>query len=260
MGNWQISDRCCGSYSCRQGSTSGTAYCMCPQSRSLEARGSESGREAENNALGLSPRSVIQAADTEAVCDPGVYACWGSDNANILVVCGADRQWHISADCGSPGSCKDGAVPGTAYCSSTASSRSLDSASSPRFDDSPADRRDTDPTPGPEDPDEPEYCTPGRLTCGDRDSKVYGCNSKHKWVLFYECVPSTNCMRGQHHSASCMGNFGSAGKAMMESTDRVTIVSEEGVEGTTTLLTVTKDPASTAKAKYTMKRRLGGQG
>jgi hypothetical protein len=35
LGNWQVSDVCCGMKTCRQGSTPGTAYCTCNPFRSI---------------------------------------------------------------------------------------------------------------------------------------------------------------------------------------------------------------------------------
>jgi hypothetical protein len=167
-------------------------------------------------------------------CDAGTYACWETENPRTLMVYGADRTWHLSNNCCGPNSCVEGPVSGTAYCKCSPTPRSLDNLlPAEPFIFSPA-----QPTSGPEDPDEPEFCTPGRFTCGDSGRKVYTCNIKGNWQLSASCTSDQRCAKGIHGEAYCV--------SIAEPEDDVRGSADQG---STTLLTVAKEAASsTARA------------
>jgi hypothetical protein len=245
---WHISSYCCGPYTCYDAPGDEDPHCQCrPKARSIAS------------AVSSTSDKAIEAAQPNIVsdqtpCRPGTVMC-SLPNIAPLITCDERGIWQVLDECCGLYSCRTD-ESGSGYCQCSQSS-SLDSISSLQSLDCPVHTRDDDPIVGPE---EPEPCTPGYLTCGDRDSRVYGCNNKHNWLLSNSCVPGTNCVGGENYGAFCVGKFGTASKAMSGSADRLT-VGTEGVEGSTTLLTVAKDAAaSTAKAQDTVKRRVDQQG
>jgi hypothetical protein len=250
VGVWQISSHYCGPYTCYDAPGDEGPHCQCrPEARSLDS------------AVSSTSDRAVEARQSEVVsdqmpCRPAGTVTCSLPNIAPLIICDANATWQVMDKCCGLYSCRTD-ESGTGHCLCT-QSFSLDSASSPRSLDSLVQMRDNEPTAGPKDP---EPCTYGYLTCGDCDINVYGCNHQQKWVLLNACVPGTNCVRGENHGAFCVGNFGNAGKAMSGSADRLTVGTEEGVEGSTTLLTVAKDAAaSTAKNQDTVKKRLDRQG
>jgi hypothetical protein len=235
--------------SCRSSSIpSGYAACDC---RSLPGGPPALQYDAthSNNAVEHAREVTLDAASVvhEGECTPGTYRCRQPFVTGDLQVCSADGVWQISSHCCGPYTCYDAPGDEGPHCQCRAEDRAIDPAvASPSDQAVEVQMRDNEPTTGPEDP---EPCTYDYLTCGDGDSSVYGCNHQEKWVLLNVCIPGTSCVRGEDHGAFCVGDFGTAGKAMSGSADRLTVGTEEGVEGSTTLLTVAKDAAaSTAKA------------
>jgi hypothetical protein len=193
-GVWQLSSLCCGRDSCVDGPTHGTAHCTC--------RKEELSIEPAKNETSIAPPNQItrifimdksnRTVEARQDCDPGTYGCAHGDN-DMLATCKADGTWTLSNMCCGPSSCVVGPGYGDAHCSCRRKPRSLEPLIF-----------SFDPNKGPNDPDEPELCTPGRYTCGDLSSKIYVCNFKGNWELSAICGSGTICQRGQHHEAYCM--------------------------------------------------------
>jgi hypothetical protein len=209
---WQLSSDCGTPNNCVNGAVPGTAYC--------EPKGAS--------------HDETRAVDTPKECNVGDRWCFDRPDAEILWLCEAYKQWHVAVNCGKPGSCQEGDILGKAFCHTP---RTLDPMSSPR---------NVDPSAGTLDPDEPELCTPGRFTCGDKNSNIYTCNIKGSWVFSYKCSSEHACIRGQNHAAYCVGISDSGDKTASGSADRV---ADGSGKGFSTLLTVAKGAAaSTAMA------------
>jgi hypothetical protein len=216
-GVWQISSQCCGPYTCIDPPGDEPPHCECsPKTRSIDA---------------VSHSTADKAVDTpsynthldSAICSPGTYSCVFQHYVPLMI-CGADRLWHVSSMCCGYETCSPGSVPGTAYCMCP-SPRSLESTSLPLSIDSSS----TDFAAGPEDPDDPERCSPGRYTCGDRNSKIYVCNSKGDWEPSESCDHGDRCVRGEHHRAYCVGAAGDSDMGAAypaQSTTLVTVAKE----------------------------------
>jgi hypothetical protein len=184
-----------------------------------------------------------------AGCTHGTYRCRQPFVLGHLQVCGSDGVWQISNECCGPYTCVDPPGNEPPHCECSRKSRSISSVGQffPGYENTPRsfNYSPTDLDSGPQDPDEPELCTPGRFTCGDRESKVYVCNFKGNWEFSDKCGSGTKCMRGEHHEAYCTGVTKGNGKTAAKSADSAPI----GAGGkSATLVTVAKEAASTAKA------------
>jgi hypothetical protein len=165
-------------------------------------------------------------------CITGRFCC-GDTNSSVYV-CNSKEKWQLSAECGRENACRRG-DNGEAYCDP----RTNDNKEGAHLPHVEITTRQLDPLAGPQDPDEPELCTPGRYTCGDHNLKVYTCNFKGNWQLSDSCGSGDICMRGQHHEAYCVASRG-----------------DNSVEKeSSTLATVARDASSTSKAYKTVRGR-----
>lgn len=208
-GTWEVSNSCGGPGCCKKGKVPGTAFCKCP------TLGPGSKEEVLEN---TSTKAIPEVATSGPPCTPGTFRC---HKERYLEVCTVDDKWKLSNLCCGEGSCEEGPSPGTALCKCSPKPRSASSMP-------------TIPNSGPEDPNELEFCMPGRFCCGDQRSRVYTCN-KGDWVPSAKCTAGINsCKQGEHGEAWCYGG--------------VVDESKEAEEGLTTLATVAKKAASTASA------------
>ncbi|KAF1916811.1 hypothetical protein BDU57DRAFT_548437 [Ampelomyces quisqualis] len=214
---WYLANQFCGPYTCVDIPGDELPRCECSRKpRSLEIESAPASDEA------TATPQLDQATEQTAGCQPGT----------------SQGEWQVSDTCCGLHTCRQGVDPGTAYCNCPKVLHSFEKSLPARsLGDSLA-----QPTSGPEDPDEPEFCTPGRFTCGDSDSKVYTCNIKGNWQLSATCTLDHTCARGKHGEAYCV----EVGRDAAEPTDDVRGSTDEGL---TTLLTLAKEVASsTAKA------------
>ncbi|KAF2036266.1 hypothetical protein EK21DRAFT_106370 [Setomelanomma holmii] len=125
--------------------------------------------EARSTDDGNDDRGVPRAeTPQEGECTPGTYRCRQPFIYGQIQLCDSQGVWYISAVCCGPYTCYDPPGDEPPRCECGPSSHGNDVASSPRF----IAARQFDPEAGPQDPDEPELCSPGRYTCGDRNRKV----------------------------------------------------------------------------------------
>jgi hypothetical protein len=109
-GVWQISNECCGAYTCYDPPGDEPARCECqPEHRRLEAI-----QPAAEEKLVNVPQNSGHLEQRDG-CKPGTYSC-NAPNTAPLVICNAFGSWAVSNDCCGLHTCRQGAQPGTAYC------------------------------------------------------------------------------------------------------------------------------------------------
>lgn len=222
---WYLANYCCGPYACVDTPGHEPPRCECgSKPRWLEIDGTSASDKAAST-------SDLNKAEhpTPAGCNPGTYSCTSPGTA-LLMVCNPQGVWKLSDTCCRVHTCRQGVDPGTAYCNCAHIMKSLPA----RLLSSSL----AQPTSGPEDPDEPEFCSPGRFTCGDSGRKVYACNIKGNWELSATCTSGHVCAKGLRSEAYCVKITWPADDVGVSADGR-----------STTLLTVAKEAASsTAKA------------
>jgi hypothetical protein len=109
-GVWQISNECCGPYTCYDAPGDEPAHCMCqPEPGALGAIQKPASEKAVNV-----PQHNGRLEQRDG-CKRGTYACNLPETAT-LCVCNAVGQWVLANDCCGLHTCYQGDTPGTAYC------------------------------------------------------------------------------------------------------------------------------------------------
>lgn len=222
---WYLANQFCGPYTCVDIPGDEPPRCECGKKpRSLEIDNTSSSDKAAS-ASRLDKDEDLKPSG----CNPGTCSCTAPDTVPLMV-CNPQGQWRVSDTCCGMHTCRQGVDPKTAYCNCPHVKKSLPAQS--------LGASLAQPTSGPEDHDEPEFCSPGRFTCGDSGRKVYACNIKGNWELSATCTSDHVCAKGLRSEVYCVKTTWPADD-VGGSTD----------EGCTTLLTVAKEAASsTAKA------------
>ncbi|KAF2829946.1 hypothetical protein CC86DRAFT_403278 [Ophiobolus disseminans] len=170
---------------CRGSSISGGAP-------SCDCRNLPGGPTAAKRSIGdeASPEVGSSLQDPiEAPCTPGTYRCSRRDQDKIQV-CAQTKKWVLSAVCCGVHTCEFSPTYPVPKCRCGNAARGLESGWNRELD-------------GPQDPDEPGFCTPGRYTCGDRETRVYVCDWNGNWQRSAICKVGM-CRRGDKHDAYCM--------------------------------------------------------
>ena len=192
-------------FSCRTSTDGG-------QSARCDCRGLPGGPPALDAVATTEKREDVSAAQA---CTPGQYWC-NQNGFDWIVVCNGQGRWELSSYCGKTsqgyGCCRGSSIPGSNFwcdCRNLpggppAEKRGLDGSkaandTTPGALDPAWDRKKD----GPQDPDEPDFCTPGRYTCGDSDTRVYVCDWNGNWQRSAKCEEG-RCRRGDNHQAFCI--------------------------------------------------------
>ncbi|KAF1944288.1 hypothetical protein EJ02DRAFT_482599 [Clathrospora elynae] len=224
LGTWQWSSDCGANMKCIE-APSGISHCF-----PLKA-----GQTGKRDSLESSPyaQQASNSSDPYDCSKPGEYACSGGEASGIFV-CNGSYKWIVSAECGDGNKCTIG-PDGQAHCIP----RKMKKNSSPDARDTLQIPRAVETATVSHIPSDSHCEVISSRTCSTNVAYVhyiFVCDDSHHWSFSEDCGISTTCSLGPDGLAQCVpitakGIFGGA-----------------GLKEATTLATVAKKSAATAKA------------